>query len=109
MENEKNYYDDAFVITLTLPGTQYEEVEVEVTNPMSTISDQINRIVEVFELPKMDNGGVPIRYLLGQIVEEGEEPTIFEFMDDEGRELTLADYNVQPGDHLELTSEPIAG
>ena len=58
MENEE------FVITLTIEGTQYEEVEVEVTDPMKTIREQINSIVEVFHLPKMDNGGNPITYLL---------------------------------------------
>ena len=108
MANEE-FYDDEFVINLTIDGTSYEEVEVKVTDPNKTIRDQINSIVHVFELPKLDNGGNPIQYLLGQIMEEGEEPEILEFEDEDGREQALVDYNIQPGDHLHLISVPIAG
>jgi len=108
MENEE-FYEDEFIINLTIDGTSYEEVEVKVTDPNKTIRDQINSIVQVFELPKMDNGGNPIQYLLGQILEEGEEPEILEFEDEDGREQCLMDYNVQPGDYLHLISVPIAG
>jgi hypothetical protein len=108
MENEQ-FYDEAFVITLTIEGTQYEEVEVEVTNPMKTIREQINSIVEVFNLPKMDNGGNPITYLLGRIEDDSDLPTILEFDDANGREQTLNDYNVQSGDRLHLISKAIAG
>lgn len=109
MTNEEMYEDDEFIITLTIDGTEYEEVEVKVTDPNKTIRDQITSIVSVFELPKIDNGGNPIQYLLGQIMEEGEEPTILEFEDEDGREQALVDYNIQPGDHLHLISVPIAG
>lgn len=108
MENQQ-FYDEAFVITLTIEGTQYEEVDVEVTNPMKTIREQISSIVEVFNLPKMDNGGNPITYLLGRIEDEGDMPSILEFDDANGREQTLTDYNVQPGDRLHLISKAIAG
>ena len=108
MTNEE-FYEDEFIINLTIDGTSYEEVEVKVTDPNKTIRDQINSIVQVFELPKMDNGGNPIQYLLGQILEEGEEPEILEFEDEDGREQCLMDYNVQPGDYLHLISVPIAG
>lgn len=108
MTNEE-FYEDEFIINLTIDGTSYEEVEVKVTDPNKTIRDQINSIVQVFELPKMDNGGNPIQYLLGQILEEGEEPEILEFEDEDGRERCLLDYNVQPGDYLHLISVPIAG
>lgn len=108
MANEE-MYDDEFIINLTIDGTSYEEVEVKVTDPNKTIRDQISSIVSVFELPKLDNGGNPIQYLLGQIMEDGEEPEIFSFEDEEGREQALIDYNVQPGDHLHLISVPIAG
>lgn len=108
MDNEE-FYDDEFIINLTIDGTSYEEVEVKVTDPNKTIRDQINSIVQVFELPKMDNGGNPIQYLLGQIREEGEEPEILEFEDEDGREQCFEDYNVQPGDCLHLISVPIAG
>ena len=105
----EEFYDDEFIINLTIDGTSYEEVEVKVTDPNKTIRDQISSIVSVFELPKIDNGGNPIQYLLGQIMEDGGEPEILEFEDADGREQCIIDYNVQPGDHLHLISVPIAG
>lgn len=105
----EEFYDDEFIINLTIDGTEYDEVEVKVNDPNKTIRDQINSIVQVFELPKIDNGGNPIQYLLGQIVEDGDEPEILEFEDEYGREQALVDYNIQPGDHLHLISIPIAG
>ena len=121
MENEK-MYDEEFIITLTIEGTQYEEVEVEVTDPMKTIREQINSIVEVFHLPKMDNGGrIGWKYadmtltwdglpqnMVDVLVGMSGECTL-EFDDAEGREQTLTDYNVQPGDRLHLISRAIAG
>ena len=98
MDNQDYYMDDEFIINLTIDGTSYEEVEVKVTDPNKTIRDQINSIVQVFELPKMDGGGVI-----------DDEDVILEFEDDEGREMALIDYNIQPGDHLHLISIPIAG
>lgn len=108
---EDNFYleDDEFIINLTIDGTSYEEVEVKVTDPNKTIRDQIASIIAVFELPKLDNGGNPIQYLLGQIMDDGDEPEILEFEDEDGREQALIDYNIQPGDHLHLISVPIAG
>ncbi len=108
MANEELYGDD-FIIRLTIDGSAYEEVEVKVTDPNKTIRDQISSIVQVFELPKVDNGGNPIQYLLGQTIEEGAEPEILEFEDADGREQALVDYNIQPGDLLHLISVPIAG
>ncbi len=109
MSDELYFEDDEFIINLTIDGTSYEEVEVKVTDPNKTVRDQIASIVAVFELPKLDNGGNPIQYLLGQIMDDGEEPEILEFEDEEGREQALIDYNIQPGDHLHLISVPIAG
>lgn len=109
MENEQQFYDEDFIINLTIDGTSYEEVEVKVTDPTKTIRDQISSIVQVFELPKMDNGGNPIQYLMGQLMDDGDEPEILEFEDENGREQCLLDYNIQPGDHLHLISVPIAG
>ena len=108
MANEE-LYDDEVIINLTIDGTSYEEVEVKVTDPNKTIRDQISSIVSVFELPKIDNGGNPIQYLLGQILEDGGDPEILEFEDEDGREQALIDYNIQPGAHLHLISVPIAG
>jgi hypothetical protein len=109
MEDEKQYYDEEFIINLTIDGTSYEEVEVKVNDPNKTLRDQVNSIVQVFELPKMDNGGNPIQYLLGQSMDNGDDPEILEFQDEDGREQCLLDYNVKPGDHLHLISIPIAG
>lgn len=108
MANVENY-DDEFIINLTIEGTEYEEVEVKVTDPHKTIRDQISSIVDVFDLPRMDNGGTPVQYLLGQILGDGVEPSILEFEDADGREQALVDYNIMPGDHLHLIAVPIAG
>lgn len=108
MDNEE-FYDEEFIINLTIDGTSYEEVEVKVTDPNKTIRDQINSIVQVFELPKLDSGGNPMQYLLGLMQEEGGEPQILDFEDEDGREQCFLDYNIQPGDHLQLISIPIAG
>ena len=109
MANEQLHEEDEFIINLTIEGTSYEEVEVKVSDPTNTIRDQISSIVAVFELPMLDNGGNPIQYLLGLIMEDCEEPEILEFEDEDGREQALIDYNIQPGDHLHLISVPIAG
>lgn len=108
MENEE-FMADEFIVTLTIDGTSYEAVEVKVTDPNKTIRDQINSIVQVFELPKLDGGGNPLSYLLGQFMGDDEEATILDFEDEDGRERCMSDYNIQPGDHLYLTSIPIAG
>lgn len=107
MANEE-FFEDDFIIILSIDGTEYDEVEVKVTNPNNTISDQINSIVQVFELPKIDGGGNPIKYLLGR-TQDDEEDEILEFEDQDGREMALVDYNVQSGDRLHLISVPIAG
>lgn len=106
MANE-DYYEDELIIILTIDGTEYDEVEVKVTDPNKTVGDQINSIVQVFELPKIDGGGNPIKYLLGRTIDEEEE--ILELEDENGREMALVDYNVQSGDRLHLVSQPIAG
>jgi len=109
MTNEDFYDDEEFIIKLTIIGTEYEETEVKVNDPYKTIHDQIDSIIHVFELRKMDTEGQPILYKLGQMSEDSDEPEIFEFEDSDGRELCLMDYNVQSGDHLHLFSIPIAG
>lgn len=106
---DEEFYEDEFIINLTIDGTEYEEVEVKVTDPYKTIRDQISSIVQVFELPKMDGGGNPMEYRLGQMLDDEDEPEILHFEDEDGREQCLMDYNIQPGDHLHLISIPIAG
>lgn len=109
MATEELYEDDDFIINLTIDGTEFEDVEVKVTDPNKTIREQIESIVSVFELPKIDCGGNPIQYLLGLIMDEGDEPEILELEDEDGREQALIDYNVQPGDSLHLIEIPTAG
>ena len=108
MTTEDIYEDEDFYINLTIEGTEFEDLEVKVTDPTRALRDQIERIVSVFELPSKDNGGNCLQYILG-LTEDGEEPEILEFEDEDGREQTLIDYNIQPGDHLHLISVPIAG
>ena len=47
MANEEIYEDDEFIINLTIDGTSYEEVEVNVSDPNKTKRDQISSIVSV--------------------------------------------------------------
>ena len=104
----EEFYDDEFIIILTIDGSSYEEVEVKVTDPQKTIRDLISTIVSVFELSKMDGGGNPIQYVLGQTMEDGQD-VILAYEDADGREQILLDYNVQSGDRLHLIKIPIAG
>lgn len=106
---DEEFYEDDFIINLTIDGTEYEEVEVKVADPYKTIRDQISSIVQVFELPKMDGGGNPIEYQLFQMFEDDDEPFRLDFEDEDGREQCLMDYNIQSGDYLHLVSIPIAG
>jgi len=64
VENEE-VMDGEFLINLTIDDTLYEEVEVKVTDPTKSIRDLITNIIGVFKLPKIDNGGNPVQYLLG--------------------------------------------
>ena len=102
MEKEE-FYDDEFIISLTIEGTEYEEVDAKVTDLNKTIRDQINDIIKAFELPRLDNGGQPIEYRLGN------SDMIFDFVDEDGCEKCMADYNIQPGDHLVMIRKVIAG
>ena len=106
---DEEFYDDDFIIYLTIEGTSHEDVMVRVTDPCKPIREQIKSIVQVFELPKVDNGGFPIPYLLGQIMDDEEEPKILDYVDEDGREQCLIDYNIQPGDHLHLISVTLCG
>lgn len=108
-DTNKIEYEDDFVISLTIDGTEYEDVEVKVTDLNKTIREQIKSIVSVFELSEIDNTGNPIPYLLGQIMVEGEEPKILEPKDEKGCEQTLIDYNIKPGDKLHLLAVPLYG
>jgi len=105
MANEELYEND-LMVNLTIEGTEYEGVEVRVTNPDKTIREQIESIIRVFELPKTDFCNHPIQYLLGRMLEDEEEPAILDFEDENERELSLRDYNVLSGECLHLISVP---
>lgn len=109
MTNDEEFYDDEMIVILTIDGTSYEEIEIKVTDMSKTIEEQIASIVQVFELPKADPSGQPVSYRLGIFREDDEENEILAPQDDFGRDLTLLDYDVQPGDHLHLASIPIPG
>ena len=106
---DQEFYQDEFIVLLTIDGTAYDEIEVKVTDPNKTVREQIDSIIQVVELPKMDNGGNHIQYLLGKLMDDDEEPAVLEFEDEDGREMALIDYDIQPLDHLHLISVPIAG
>lgn len=106
---ENNDYEDDFIINLTIEGSSFEEVEVKVEDPNRTIRDLINNIIREFELPKKDNGGYPIDYMLGLLQEDEEEPRIFCYEDEEGLPVCLLDYDVKPGDDLFLVRSCLYG
>lgn len=103
-----DFYDEDLIILLTIDGTQYEKIEVKVTDPNKTIRDQINSIVQVFKLSKSMGGGY-VTYLLGIERNAEEEAEILDLEDDNGREQCLLDYNIQNGDHLHLVAVPLCG
>ncbi len=106
IDNQTELLDGDFIIRLTIDGSEYEEVELKVQDPNKPLREQVESIVNVFELPKMDGGGNPVQYLLGL---DDDEHTILDYEDEYGREQILDDYNVQSGDLLHLISIPIAG
>ncbi len=109
MENEQHNNSNPFLIKLNIQNSQYEEVEVQITDPNRTITEQIKRIVDAFQLQKMDSSGNPIEYFLGQSKEQNSEPKILDFFDNEGREQTLLDCGVKSGDMLVLVINAIPG
>ena len=109
MTSPKEFYEEDFFIFLTIEGTEYENIEVKVSDPHKTIRNQINSIIQVFELPMVDNGGNYIQYILGQMSDESEEPEILDFEDEDGHEQCFFDYNVQPNAQLYLIPVPLSG
>ncbi len=105
---ENCLYDDYFVF-LTVEGTSIENVKVRVSNPWRSLKEQIKRIVGVFRLPLFDAVGFPVQYLLGIPSENEGESEILDSDDEEGREMTIADYKIPSGAHLHLISVPVCG
>lgn len=50
------------IVKMTIDGTSFKDVEVKVNDPSKTIRDQINSIIDVFELPKTDKRDMPVLY-----------------------------------------------
>ena len=112
MDNYEEFIDyeneDLFLIHLNIEGTEYEDVEVLVSDPNKTIRDTISSIIQVFTLPKTYDGGYPMEFRLGRITEDGETEFLYP-EDEEGFEMSLIDYGIQPGDRLQVHAIPIAG
>lgn len=104
MEHEK----EDFIISLTIEYPEYDEIEVKITNPNKSIRATIDKMINVFQLPKIDRYGSQIPYVLG-IYEESEEPNILEFEDEDGNAQSLLDYDIKSGDHLVLFAVPYLG
>ena len=96
--------DDDFIVKLSIEGTNYENVEVQVTDPGLPIHDLINNIIREFSLPRMNEAGAPIEYCL---FIEG-EPGILEAKDENDHKFCLLDYDVKPGIHLLLVRKPVS-
>lgn len=99
---------DELIISLTIEYPEYNEIEVKITNPSRSIRTTIDKMIEVFQLPKIDRWGSQIPYVLG-IYEGLEEPIVLEFEDEDGNEVSLLDYDIKPGDHLVLSVLPYLG
>lgn len=108
MPNEELYEND-LIVNLTIDGTEYQDVEVTVSNPNKTIREQIDSIVRVFELPGKYPNGLTRQYLIGLLSENGQEPEILEFEDEDGNEQSFRDYHIKKGDHLCLIEVPLYG
>lgn len=104
MEREKC----EFIISLTIEYPEYDEIEVKITNPNKSIRATIDKMIDVFQLPKIDRFGSQLPYVLG-IYEEFEELVVLDFEDEDGNAQSLLDYNIKSGDHLVLFVVPYLG
>lgn len=110
MSDEDLNNNEDFIITLSIEGSSYEEVDIKVNYPHQTIRYQIDSIISVFELPRMDKNGYGfLEYYLHQDADNGDEPRVLDLEDEDGRELTLLDHNIRPGDKLSLVTVPCSG
>lgn len=83
---------DDFIIYLTIEGTDYENIATEISNPCASIRNLVDGIVQGFNLPKMDNGGNPCKYLIG----------IQEFIDTADLFILCWSANAVKSDYVEL-------
>lgn len=70
MATEEMYEDDEFFINLTIDDTEFDEVEVKVTDSSRLIYQQINSIIEAFDLPRQKDS-MCIKYDLARYVDGG--------------------------------------
>lgn len=90
-------------IVLTYQDNKYS---MQIENLAKPVSEALKEIVEALQLSWRDGGGNPITYHLGRNKGDEEEILRPKF---KGKEQTLYDYNIQPGDELILIKEVIAG
>lgn len=110
-DNNRAYMEhnkDELIISLTVEYPKCEEVEVKIANPNKSIRATIDKMIDVFQLPKTDRFGSQIPYVLG-IYEEFEEHIVLDFEDESGNAQSLLDYDIQSGDHLVLFAVPYMG
>ena len=104
MNRNKDYIsssiNDECIVYLTIEGTEYQGLEINITNVYRSVNDTIQRIVDVFQLPIVDADGNPVEYFLERSF--GDSNEILYSMDDKGNELLLADYCVLQGGWLYL-------
>lgn len=107
---ENNDKENAFIVNLSIDGTNIIDERVEIINPSQfTIRELMDQIITVYGLERTTRDGYPIQRLLGIDLNDEEEPLILEFTDVDGVELTLADFDVQPDDYLHLIMVPLYG
>lgn len=108
MTNEDTEKNESFFIILTIEGTNLKHIEFRVDNPQRPLIEQVNAIVQRYQLPSVDGDGIPIQYFWGQIVENDGKIEILNFENEDGREMVFEDYGIQSGSHLQLLPVLIA-
>ena len=104
----QGHAEDKFSILLDIEVTDIYDQEI-IINPDLSVRELIHRIVIAFKLPLLDIAENPVHYILARYVQDSEEPTELDCEDEDGRELSISDYDIQPGDRIIVISVPIAG
>ena len=102
-------YNNTFTILLDIDASGFKEYEYTIEDPTQTIREVRNNIVNDFNLPRVLTDEYPVEYLLGVDDPKGDDLSILDFEDEDGREQSLLDYNIQPGDLIHVIAVPIAG
>lgn len=85
---------------------QDNKYSMKIENLTKSVNEALKEIVEALQLSWRDGGGNPITYHLGRNMGDEEEILRPKF---KGKEQTLFDYKINPGDELILIKEVIAG